>query len=86
MVQSTDTNHIKLRKIIGKLPPGRARKKYEATLGGLLGKGGGGVLNHGQYGRESARFWGILSTLNFECDESKGDPSSNTFDPLGDCR
>jgi len=40
MVQSTDINHIKLRKIIGRLPPGRARKKYEATLGGLLGKGG----------------------------------------------
>ncbi len=40
MIQSTDINHIKLRKIIGKLPPGRARKKYEATLGGLLGKGG----------------------------------------------
>jgi len=40
MVQSTDINPIKLRKIIGKLPPGRARNKYEATLGGLLGKGG----------------------------------------------
>ena len=39
MVQSTDINYIKLRKIIGKLPPGRARNKYEATLGGLLGKG-----------------------------------------------
>jgi len=40
MIQNIDINHIKLREIIGKLPPGRARKKYEATLGGLLGKGG----------------------------------------------
>jgi len=40
MIQFTDINYIKLRNIIGKLPPGRARKKYEATLGGLLGKGG----------------------------------------------
>jgi len=40
MLQFTDINYIKLRNIIGKLPPGRARKKYEATLGGLLGKGG----------------------------------------------
>jgi len=39
MIQFTDINYIKLRNIIGKLPPGRARKKYEATLGGLLGKG-----------------------------------------------
>ena len=39
MIQFTDINYIKLRIIISKLPPGRARKKYEATLGGLLGKG-----------------------------------------------
>ena len=40
MIQTTDLSTEKLRKLIDKLPPGRARKKYEVALGGLLCKEG----------------------------------------------
>jgi len=39
MIQATELSIEKLVKLIDKLPPGRARNRYEATLGGLLGKG-----------------------------------------------
>ncbi len=39
MIQNCNLSTQNLRKLIDQLPPGRARKKYEATLGGLLCKG-----------------------------------------------
>ncbi len=38
MIQTSDLNTEKLRRLIDKLPPGRARRKYEVALGGLLCK------------------------------------------------